>query len=268
MKETMQLMSNASTLADENIIEAIREHAAWQSPCELVEEDGLVMMAGATSFPGAFKNCVARMAPELPAAALIARAREFFGQRKRGFSVLVRAALDPDLELLLQAQGFVQRFDTPCMLVSAPVPPGILPAHIHIEPFAGERQVRDAVAVMAQAYQALGLDPDETRAYFTNPERLIARKISGCVAYGRDTPLAAALTIGSRHAAGVYWVGTTPAAQRMGLASACVARATNDAFAQGAEIVTLQASAFGEPVYRRLGYQTYDRMKSFRSPAG
>ncbi len=262
-------MDSASLLADANVLQALREHAAWQSPCELVEHDGLIMMAGSTGFPGAFKNCVARVDPTVPATRLLARARAFFGARRRSFSVLVRASQDADLEELLNEQDFLLRFDTPCMLVTAPVAPvvpAVLAASICIEPFASHRQVRDAVSVMAQAYQTIGLEPDETRAYFSDPARLVARKIRGWVAYRDGIPLAAALTISSRMAAGVYWVGTVPDAQRLGLASACTAIATNDAFAQGAQIVTLQASSFGEPVYQRLGYQTYDRFKSFRSP--
>jgi predicted GNAT family acetyltransferase len=53
----------------------------------------------------------------------------------------------------------------------------------------------------------------------------------------------------------VAWVGVLPEARGQGLASACTARATNEAFARGAELVLLQASAMGESVYRRLGYE-------------
>jgi hypothetical protein len=77
-------------LADANLLESIREHARWQSPCELVEENGILMIAGATNFPGAYKNCVARIDRNVPAAELLERARDFFGSRQRGFTVFVR----------------------------------------------------------------------------------------------------------------------------------------------------------------------------------
>jgi hypothetical protein len=48
------------------------------------------------------------------------------------------------------------------------------------------------------------------------------------------------------------------------LVSICTALVTNAGFANGASVVTLQASPFGEPVYQRLGYKTYDRLKWFR----
>ena len=33
-------------LADANLLQAMREHARWQVPCECVEEDGTLMVAG------------------------------------------------------------------------------------------------------------------------------------------------------------------------------------------------------------------------------
>jgi ribosomal protein S18 acetylase RimI-like enzyme len=255
----------AAKLANDNIIEAIREHAAWQTPCVLLEEPGMIMMAGATSFPGAFKNCVARTDPATPAKQVIAHALGFFGARGRSFTVLVRGAQDADLEAYLRAQGFAHRFDTPCMLVAAPVQAQPIAAHLRMESLVRMQQVSDAVLVLARAYQALGLAAQVTSAYFTDPAKLVARGTNGCIVYDRDQPLATALMIKHGKAAGLYWVGTVPEAQRMGLASACAARLTNEAFSQGAEVVTLQASALGEPVYRRLGYQSYDRLKFFRS---
>jgi hypothetical protein len=64
-----------------------------------------------------------------------------------------------------------------------------------------------------------------------------------------------------------YWVGTATQAQRMGLASVCTTVVTNAGFSEGASVATVQATPFGEPVYQRLGYRTYDRIRWFRSMA-
>lgn len=258
------MTQNAENLADRNILEGIREHARWQSPCKFVEEHGVMMMAGQTNFPGAYKNCVARVDPKIPAKDVLAYASGFFGEIGRGFTFFSRGSRDEDLECLLQAEGFTQRSDSPCMLVTSPVAMPALPAHIRIEPFADQRHIQDASAVNAEAYRALGLPPEETQAYFSNRARLLSDNVYGCVAYENDKPLATALSIKSSSAAGIYWVGTADAAQRMGLATACTAFATNQAFSQGASVVTLQATPFGEPVYQRLGYKTYDRLKFYR----
>jgi predicted GNAT family acetyltransferase len=66
--------------------------------------------------------------------------------------------------------------------------------------------------------------------------------------------------------AGVYWVGTTGGARRTGHAEACTRRVTNAAFALGARAVTLQASPMGEPIYTRLGYRTFDRLRWYVMP--
>jgi hypothetical protein len=54
-------------------------------------------------------------------------------------------------------------------------------------------------------------------------------------------------------------VATRPDAQRRGLGDAVTRRAGNEAFVRGAACVVLQASKFGEPVYRRMGYREIAR---------
>ena len=63
--------------------------------------------------------------------------------------------------------------------------------------------------------------------------------------------------------AGIYWVGTVKAARGRGLAEYCVREVGNAAFARGARKVILQASQFGEPVYKRMGYREFTRYPWF-----
>jgi ribosomal protein S18 acetylase RimI-like enzyme len=258
----------ADDLADANLLQSIREHAAWQASHEVVEQDGILLLAGESDFPGAFKNCVARIDPAVPPAAVLDRAGNFFARHKRSYTVYVRASRDADLEQLVRERGYTFRAESPCMKIDRPVVVPALPQDIHIESFAEERHIRDATAINAEAYQALGLPAAETYALFSDPARVLARKIVGFVAYRNTQPLATALLIQSPGAAGVYWVGTAPAAERTGLGTLCTALATNAGFSNGAELVTLQASPFGEPVYHRLGYRTCDRLRWFRHLGG
>ncbi|WP_334189947.1 GNAT family N-acetyltransferase [Noviherbaspirillum sp.] len=262
---------DATDLADGNVLQSIREHARWQQPCELADGGGIILMAGQTEFPGAYKNCVARSDPRVPAAEVIERARDFFGRRGRSFTVFSRGSRDRDLEDLLKTDGFTQRSDSPCMLVTSPVAMPAVPGELRIVPFSELRHVQDAAAINAEAYEALELPAAETAKYFFNAAQLLSPGVIGCVAYRDEQPLATALAIKSQDAAGVYWVGTANAAQRMGLATLCTAFVTNRAFSDGASVVTLQASPFGAPVYERLGYREYDRLKFYRDlrkPAG
>jgi hypothetical protein len=261
------MTKNICDLADANLIESIREHARWQSPCEMLEADGILLVAGVTDLPGGYKNCAARVDPDMPAREMVARAKKFFRDKNRGFSMLVRASRDQDLEEVAKEEGFVQRSEAPCMLTDAPVSIPALRDDIRIEKFAEDRHIRDATMINAEAYQALGLPATETHAMFADFARIAARDLIGCVAYRGQRPLATAMAIKSPDCAGVYWVGTAIKAQRMGLASVCTALVTNAGFSEGASVATLQASPFGEPVYQRLGYRTYDRMKWFRYSA-
>jgi hypothetical protein len=261
------MLQSTQDLADANLLEAVREHARWQVPCECVEEDGVLMMAGANAFPGVFRNCVARTDASVSAALVLERAREFFAHRGRGYAVLVRGSRDLDMMEALETAGLPPVADSPCMLVETAVAKPDIPEGIRIERFDGVARVQHAVQINAEAYEALKLPAAETRVFFGRPAALLSRRVIGFVAYRDGAPVSTALTILSGEGAGVYWVGTTAEARRTGLGEVCTRLATNAGFAHGARVVTLQASPFGEPIYQRLGYRTYDRLLRFRYPA-
>lgn len=254
-------------LADANLLQALRVHARWQEPCTCVEEGGVLLMAGANAFPGAFRNCVVRVDASVPAAEVLQRASAFFSEHGRGHTLLARASRDADLIAVLQGKGMTPLADSPCMLIDQAVEEPEVPAGIRVERMTELRHVRDAVAVNAEAYEALKLPAAETRVFFGRPQELLSPRIVGFVAYRDGVPVSTALTLLSGEGAGVYWVGTAAAARRSGLGELCTRLATNAGFASGARVVTLQASPFGEPIYQRLGYRTYDRQLRFRFPA-
>ena len=259
-------MTLPQDLADANLIEAVREHARWQEPCTLTEEGGVLLMAGANAFPGAFRNCVLRLDPQVPAFLVLESAQTFFKPDGRGYTLLARASRDGDLIETLQASGMTPLADSPCMLVEAPVAEGVIPKGIRIERMTELRHVQDAVRINAEAYEALRLPAAETHVFFGKPQALLSPRVTGFVAYRGDEPVSTALTLHSGEGAGVYWVGTAASAQRLGLAELCTRLATNAGFAAGARALTLQASPLGEPIYRRMGYTVYDRQLRFRFP--
>jgi len=254
-------------LADHNLLQAVREHARWQQPCTMVEDGGVLLLAGANAFPGVFRNCAARVDANISAARTLQQARDFFAPRGRGYTVLARASRDQDLIDTLQASGMAPVADSPCMLIETPVAPPAAPDGVRLERMDDVRQVQAAVQINAAAYEALRLPAHETRLFFGRPQALLSPRVTGFVAYRDGVPLSTALTLLSGEGAGVYWVGTAAAARRSGLGELCTRLATNAGFAAGARVVTLQASPFGEPIYQRLGYRTYDRLLRFRFAA-
>jgi ribosomal protein S18 acetylase RimI-like enzyme len=258
------MQQSIQDLADANLLQAVREHARWQEPCECVEEEGVLMMAGANAFPGIFRNCVARTDASVSAAVVLERAQAFFTQRGRGYTMLVRSSRDQDMMQALHAAGLAPAADSPCMLIETAVAEPHIPDGIRIEPFDGVARVQHAVQINADAYEALKLPAAETRVFFGRPQALMLPRVIGFVAYRDGVPVSTALTILSGEGAGVCWVGTTSDARCSGLGEICTRLATNAGFARGARVVTLQASRYGEPIYRRLGYQTYDRLLFYR----
>jgi GNAT superfamily N-acetyltransferase len=64
----------------------------------------------------------------------------------------------------------------------------------------------------------------------------------------------------SHGVAGVYWVAKREAYRGRGIATALTAAALLTGRQRGLRIGSLQASGLGEPVYRRLGFETVDRL--------
>jgi ribosomal protein S18 acetylase RimI-like enzyme len=257
-----------SDYADANLVASVRAFARWQSPCEIAEQEGLLLHAGPTRFPASCINAAIRVNAKLDPQQALSRAREFFGARGRGFTFITRIAYDTDLETLLAAEGLTRDSDSPCMLVDAPVRVPALREGLRIEMLREARHVADHIAISAAAYQAMGLPLEQTQAAFSNVAGVLDERTAGFIAYRGDRPVSTALTIfsgtGATLGAGIYWVGTVPDARGLGLAEHCTALATNIGFDRGAHIVTLQASKFGEPIYRRMGYRDYDRQSWYR----
>jgi len=67
--------------------------------------------------------------------------------------------------------------------------------------------------------------------------------------------------------AGIYWVGTLPGARRRGIASAMTRHALREAKAAGYGLAVLNASAAGQPLYRRLGFADHFTTPIYHRPA-
>ena len=255
-------------LADHNLVECMRVYARWRTPSEIEERDGLLLVAGSTRLPASFMNGALRTDAALAPEQALQRAKKFFADRARGFTFVTRAHCDRDLEEYLAVRGFVRDADAPCMLVERPLADKPLPAETRVEALRSVDQIQHLVRIGTDAYRDMGLPEGQARAAFSRPEGVFDGSVSGVIAYWRDQPASMALTIHTPDCAGVYWVGTMSFARGKGLAEACTRIATNDGFARGARVVTLQASDFGEPIYRRMGYREYDRQGRFRPPPG
>lgn len=256
-------------LSDLNLAESNREQVRWCPGGRIEERDGWLLVTSVTRFPsGPFNSLIATHATSPPdAREALAHAREYFGRAGRGFSVYVRAHHDAELVRALHESGLQSGFDPPGMVLSAP--PALLASREGVEVVEIQRaeEASEVVSVLADAYQRMQMRPESVHKFFAYPERWTTAPWSAWLVREHGRPVSAGLLLFSHGVAGVYWVGTVEHACGRGHAERLMRVLSVAAFDRGARAVVLQASPFGEPVYRRIGFHEIARYPWYVVPA-
>lgn len=209
---------------------------------------GTVLAASRSEVP--FLNGALREPTGEDAAPFVARAKEFFGERERGFVAYCWPG-DRELERAAAAGGLnVVQESYPEMVCRAPAP--VLPGDVRPVEAAADAELYWEIC--EHAYSSLGFPQGLFRDAF-DAELLLESKVWACIGFEEERPLACASLYLVDDVGFLGWVGSLPEARGKGLAAACTAAATNQAFARGLDLVSLQASAMGAPLYPRLGYE-------------
>lgn len=249
-----------------NLVDSSRQLFELDPDAAVEAGGGWLLGAGTPSHP-VISNAAFRTDDSADPGQLIARAREFFGERGRGFSVWARGDLPADADLVEKAgaAGLQCVHEAPEMVLSDRVETRPLSADVELRQLSDEEEVEDYWQVAAASYTSLGFPP-EVFGYYRNRAGLLADNVAAFIAYLDGKPASIAMTIVSHEVAGVYWVGTLDEARGKGLAWATTAAATNAGFELGAEIASLQASPMGEPIYKAMGYETIFDYRLLLSP--
>jgi hypothetical protein len=249
-----------------NLIDSSRTLFELDPDAEIEDKPGWLLGAGSADHP-AISNAVFRRDDGADPAGLIARAREFFDERGRGFSVWGRGnrAEDRDLFAAADAAGLQFVYAMPEMTLEAPVQAPRLPPGAELRRLATSDQAEDYWRVATASYASLGFPP-EVFAGYRDHDRLLAENVAAFLAHLDGEPVAIAMTIVSEGVAGVYWVGTLERARGQGLGQAVTAAATNAGFELGADLASLQASPMGKPIYEAMGYETIFEYRLLMSP--
>lgn len=208
-----------------------------------------LLFSGASTMPflnGAMRE---RGAPG-EAAELLAAAREFFFARERGYVAYAWPG-DPELEQAAAEAGMdvvMERY--PEMACRGPLEE----LGRDLRPVEDERAAREYWQICDEAYPSLGFPPSFFSEAF-EPSELLAERVRGWLAYEGERAVACASLWLAEGVGMVGWVAARPEVRGAGHAAACTVRVTNQAFELGAELASLQASAMGEPIYARLGYE-------------
>lgn len=250
-----------------NLIDSSRQLFELDPAAQIEAGEGWLLGAGGPEHP-VISNAAFRRDDDLDAEELLARAKEFFDARGRGFSLWVRGDLDEDRDLVAaaEAHGLQQVYAMPEMVLATPVEEPPPPPGAELRRLTSAEQAEDYWRIAAAAYASLGFPP-EVFAGYTDHSRLLAENIVAFIAYFEGEPASIAMTLVNNGVAGVYWVGSLKRARGRGLGRATTAAATNAGFALGAEIASLQASPMGKPIYLEMGYETIFDYRLFMSPA-
>ena len=124
-------------------------------------------------------------------------------------------------------------------------------------------ELRDFATVVATAYAETGMPPAAAEATFGDARKLLRPEIDCYVAYEADTPVACSMAITTDHLAGIYWVGTVPAARRRGLGAAVTLAAITGGMRSGASRAFLQATVTGRELYESIGFTSVTEYGSF-----
>jgi ribosomal protein S18 acetylase RimI-like enzyme len=246
-------------LADLNLAESMREIARWKVDSEIIEQGDLLLVVGGDATP--LTNSAIRMGNQAlpPAEEVMDKIRNYFWNRNLGYSIHIRRHLDSDLEDRCRSEKMTQISESPGMAIQEPIQVKNFPAGVTIKTIENHSGAIDFSSVVIDSYQRLGMPKETAELMFETPERMLRPYNHLVVAYWNDKPVSGAMIIFSHSIAGIYWVGTIESARNQGLAEACTSLVTNEAFRRGACLVVLQASQFGEPIYRRLGFQEFTR---------
>jgi len=228
-----------------------------------IEERQGFVLCGA---PGS-SECVALLTGAVDADALLVETARAFGSKSApvaGFHV-VRLQADGPADAVADAllpHGYRELHRQPSMVLAptrdVPPPPSGLDVRAVVDD-AGRVAFADVVTAAFAVYYA----PHESlvRANFPTLDCVAGRHRQAFVGWRDGTPVAAAILYLSHGVAGIGWVAARPDGERRGFATALTWAVAAEGFRRGARFASLQASAMGEPVYRRMGFEIVGRCR-------
>lgn len=249
-----------------NLVDSSRQLFELDPGAEIEAGQAWLFGAGRSSHP-AISNAAFRTG-DIDAEEFLTKAQSFFDARGRGFSVWIRVGMpgDDDIAEAARGAGLNPVFEMPEMVLEGRVEEHPLPPGVELRRVESAADADLFWQIATSAYADNGFPP-EIFSYYEDHSGLVADNAATFLAELDGKPVGIAMTIVSHGVAGVYWVGTLAEARGRGIGEAVTAAAIDAGLDLGGEIVSLQASLMGEPVYRRMGFETIYRYRLLmRSP--
>jgi hypothetical protein len=246
-----------------------------------VEEDGLLLFAGAHRQPNPYRNGALRLTDALGSEDVLRLADRFFGQRKSGYALWAREHGDSDLERTAIERGLRELERLPeLVLRELPeyVPP---PDGVEIRRASDAQTREDYLDLVADAWGMASMPRDVAAKVFFEPDSLDLPNVAAFVAYYDDKPLSAAMTLVAHEVAlacqaatirrpkpGQRLPGSGAPGEHRGLAQSCLWAALELSYGElGARLSLAQTSGPGAPVWLGLGYRPFTTYARYLMPA-
>jgi hypothetical protein len=266
-------------LADLSLAEYLRYLARYGG--EVVEEDGLLLFAGAHRQPNPYRNGALRLSDALGPEEILRLADRFFAARKSSYALWAREHGDDDLERTAKQAGLHELERLPeLMLEQLPdyVPP---PEGVEIRRASDARTREDYLDLVADAWGMASMPREVAAKVFFDPDSLDVPNVAAFVAYYEDMPLSAAMTLVTHEVAlgcqaatirrpkpGQKLPRSGPPGERRGLAQSCLWAALELSYGElGARLSLCQTSGLGAPVWLGLGYRPFTSYARYLMPA-
>jgi hypothetical protein len=266
-------------LADRTLAEYLRYLARYGGA--VLEEDGLLLFAGAHRQPNPYRNGALRLDARLTADQAMARAQRFFAARQSGFALWAREHADGDIDRAAGEAGLRELERIPELGLEelpAYVPP---PDGVELRRALDAQTREDYLALVADAWGMSSMPRDVAARVFFDPDSLDVPNVAAFVAYFDGLPLSAAMTHVSHEVAlgcqaatirrpkkGQRLPRPRPPGERRGLAESCLWAALQLSFAElGARLSLCQTSNLGAPVWQALGYRPFTSYARYVVPA-
>lgn len=166
------------------------------------------------------------------------------------YRVRVREAGDNAVRARLEELGIVRRGGIPAMVFDGTLPEAP-PNTLSIKEVTRPETLLDHVAVVAQAFE---WEAEQLGEVF-RPALLDEPSWFGWVGYDNGAPVAASQLVTHESTGGLYYVAVLDSHRRKGYGEAITRVAIRAAHSQECNLVTLNASTHGYPVYKRLGFR-------------
>jgi ribosomal protein S18 acetylase RimI-like enzyme len=253
-------VESAEERAHQNLCDWTRWTGRLDPKTTTIDDDGIVAVAGTTDFPTS--RVAIRSDLTLAPEAWAARVDDFMTETGKTACVYTRVGTDDDLTTQMLERGFVELTTTPEMVCDKAVGARPAPADVTVRFASSPADISAYARVAAEAFAHLMLPEAITLDAIDHPDQYLADDCVVSLAELDGVAVAGAqLVLFADGRAYVAWVACADAARGRGLGDTVTRAITNEAFERGADLVTLEASSFGEHTYARMGYREVFRYR-------